>query len=511
MFTTKRMSILMLILCLTLIVGACSSNNGNNQPSGTANTGSTEATPAPGKTEELKPVNLTWYYIGPEQEDLKSVQEAVNKITQEKINATVTLKIGSWNYQDKMNPIVASGEPVDIIWASSWNFNYVQNVKKGAFMELTEEQLAQYMPKTRETIPAFAWDGVKVDGKIYGVPSYQIMAQNPGFIVRKSIAEKYGLDPAAIKTIRDMEPFMAKVKAGEKDMVTLALDPRNGLFKNLSRTWGLEEVGGVGAIDYKAGDYKVMNIYETAGFKESTEIVRDWYQKGYIHKDAPLDSIKEIQEKSQDAIVIHTTLKPGGNVKAFTTEDKVGEDSVYVPLVENYVPATAAQATLNAVSKTSANPERAMMFLELVNNDKELYNLISNGIKDKHYKQVDDKYIEIIPESGYSPNTSWVFGNTFNEYLKAGMLPTIHEETLKMNAESKPAALMGYVFNPEPVQSNVANVTSVLDTYLPILLTGAEDPAKVLPEFQQKLKQAGVDEVIAELQKQIDEWKSTKK
>jgi putative aldouronate transport system substrate-binding protein len=37
---------------------------------------------------------------------------------------------------------------------------------------------------------------------------------------------------------------------------------------------------------------------------------------------------------------------------------------------------------------------------------------------------------------------------------------------------------------------------------------GVVDPTVVLPEFQQALKAAGIEEIIAENQKQIDEWRA---
>ena len=42
------------------------------------------------------------------------------------------------------------------------------------------------------------------------------------------------------------------------------------------------------------------------------------------------------------------------------------------------------------------------------------------------------------------------------------------------------------------------------------LTSGAIDIDTKLPEFQQKLTAAGVDRMIVEIQKQVDEWKKNK-
>ena len=61
----------------------------------------------------------------------------------------------------------------------------------------------------------------------------------------------------------------------------------------------------------------------------------------------------------------------------------------------------------------------------------------------------------------------------------------------------------------ENVTLEVANCKSVVSEYLEMLDLGLYGPDK-LAEFNQKLKTAGVDTIINELQKQIDEWYATK-
>lgn len=74
------------------------------------------------------------------------------------------------DYNQKLNIVVASGQNVDIIWTSNWLFNYPGNVGKGAFMPL-DELIPKYAPDVTGTMPDYVWDGVKVDGEIYGIPS----------------------------------------------------------------------------------------------------------------------------------------------------------------------------------------------------------------------------------------------------------------------------------------------------------------------------------------------------
>ena len=61
-----------------------------------------------------------------------------------------------------------------------------------------------------------------------------------------------------------------------------------------------------------------------------------------------------------------------------------------------------------------------------------------------------------------------------------------------------------FVFDPEPVQNEVANVNTAWEKYNNDLLTGAIDPETTLPTIIDELNAAGLQTVIDEAQKQLD-------
>ena len=54
----------------------------------------------------------------------------------------------------------------------------------------------------------------------------------------------------------------------------------------------------------------------------------------------------------------------------------------------------------------------------------------------------------------------------------------------------------------------MAGFRNVLDEFGKSLYTGSVDPDEYLPKLQEKLEATGVQDVIDEMQKQIDEWKA---
>ena len=161
------------------------------------------------------------------------------------------------------------------------------------------------------------------------------------------------------------------------------------------------------------------------------------------------------------------------------------------------------------VSATSKHPVETLQYLELINTDPYAMNLLSYGIEGKHYNKTGDNTIELIPDSGFSHGSSWAVGNVFNTYVLPGQPEDVWEQTKALNDSAKTSPVLGFSFDPEPVKMQIANVSKVVKEYES--LVGGELPVdETNAAFVEKLQVAGVDEVIAEMQKQIDEFMASK-
>ena len=79
-------------------------------------------------------------------QDLDVVEEAMNEILVEKIEAKVKLHpIAAWSYDEKLNLIINSGDKFDICYTSSWTNNYKEKIGKEAYLDITE-LLPEYAP-----------------------------------------------------------------------------------------------------------------------------------------------------------------------------------------------------------------------------------------------------------------------------------------------------------------------------------------------------------------------------
>ena len=64
----------------------------------------------------------------------------------------------------------------------------------------------------------------------------------------------------------------------------------------------------------------------------------------------------------------------------------------------------------------------------------------------------------------------------------------------------------GFVFDTSAVTTQLANCQNVRQQYGWPLELGYVDPVEGLEEYKQKLQEAGIDDVIAEAQRQLDEY-----
>lgn len=114
---------------------------------------------------------LIWYQIGSAQKDSDAVLEKVNEYTQQKIGVKLKIvNVGWGDYNQKMKAVINSGDDWDLCFTSSWTNDYLQNVQKGAFLELDEYLEDEGKEMFGNIDPRF-WKAAKVGGKTYGIPN----------------------------------------------------------------------------------------------------------------------------------------------------------------------------------------------------------------------------------------------------------------------------------------------------------------------------------------------------
>lgn len=472
----KKVISILLTVCVLISITACS---------GKQKTGSEGGVPV-----------INWLVPGDNQPDLASVMGEVNKITEEKIGAKLELQfidVASFGERMKMN--MAAGSNFDLCFTGFVN-DYVAAVNNGGLMDITE--MVEARPELKKAIPDFAWSAATIQEKIWGVPNQQIMATKLSLVIDKEIADKYDFDWSKVTHIRDIEPFLEMVKEGEPGRYPFRTDYgttpwTNPVYENLSGEFVLRRDG---------SSNKIVPIHQTEEFNEALHTLRKWYVNGYIRKDVLSANDDSTDFKAGKYVVFVTTTKPGSKE---ILEAQLGRRLLTVDITEPYLTKSSALATMISVGANSKNAEKAVDFIELVNTDKELYNLICFGVKDKHYSLNEEGKVVYIENSGYAPKADWKFGNQFNALLTEGLADDVWIETDRLNREAAWSPLLEFQIDTDPIKTEISQFTAVRDEFS-AMTNGADDPDNYLDDFIKKCKSAGQDRIGEELQRQIDEF-----
>ncbi|MFN8443355.1 MAG: ABC transporter substrate-binding protein [Caldilineaceae bacterium] len=457
-------------------------------------------------------VNVTYTYPGAIPADLEKVQDALNKILNEKIKVNLTLEVIDWGaYNDKMQLRLAAGEECDIIFTAPWINSYTNNVANGALHEL-DDLLQTEAPGLWASMPSTTWNAARIKGKIYGVINQQIFPKPWGVHVRKDLLEKYNFSLDSVNRWEDMEPFLQAVKDGEGIIPVVSDAPGDSLWRTTYYGYdGLDD--GIGFVGIKADDksLKVVNLLETTEYREAANLTKKWVDAGYFSSNPPSSEEAQATFRAGGYAMGYHVEKPGNDVEM---KNAVGYDflikNLTVPLILDTAGATA---TMNGICATSKHPVESMRVLELLNTDAEVYNLLSRGIEGVHWVWVDkDKKIMGFPEgvtaetSTYNPNTDWMFGNQFNAYYRDAAQVGAWEATKKMNDTAFPSAALGFVVDREPIKTEIAQVTAILKEKAQPIENGFVSYDEAMPAIIDEINAAGAQKIIDEIQRQLTEW-----
>ncbi len=477
---------LIFILCASMVATflcGCGKNGGNEQN---------------GKT-------LKWYARINKQSTNDAVFKKASELTQEKLGVKLNI-IPLEDYNTKISVINASGESYDIAYSSSTVNNYYQNIANGNFLEL-DELLPKYAPKLYKSMDSEMWDGIRVNGKIYGVMNQQIFARGPAMFIPASNIAKLGINTEeyADYSLEDYEKYLRLIKE------------KTGGYTYLPHVWtgggyqmfGLELVLGSnlpGAIYYNEKKPTIINQYETKEYKEYIKLREKWVKEGLT---APMETsendINQFAGKADEIIPwlgFMPTYKPGVEQEQKQVYNvDISVTTKTQPLLTSY----GLVATMAVVNSETKNPEKSVEFLEYLNTDKEFYNLLVYGIEGVNYEKTGEDRIKLLDKVRYS-QPSWAIGNVFNSYFVGDQQNDIWEKTREINKNAQKSPILGFAADVEDIKLELTNCSAVQDEYLNMLDEGLADVDTTYKAFITKLKAAGVDKLIEKLNVQLEHW-----
>lgn len=514
----KMKKLIALLLCLVVALTACGgtgSSTAGSTPAADASSGSAPAAPS-GEVEEI--VFATWTINSPPSEEgLQAVEDAINEITVDKIGVKVDYQVYPVaEYFNKVSMELQSGGQIDAFCAVQ---NFQTILSSDMCYDITDLVDAN-CPDVKELIPEDWWDCVSLDGRIYALPAWLPSALYINLTWRSDIAEELEISLDDVNSVEDLTEVFAKVKASYPEMYPL-IGGNAGFGGWTGMTYAIPGVDSMGdsplmPAGVLMGDSDtVVNLFETEEYAEQMALVRDWYQKGYIMQDLVTYTGTNIDLLAAGNGFANITGQGGHpDYVATNASNQTGQPLEGKALGNAVINTNNVTNQPFCVASTSKHPEAALKFLNLTYCDADIANLIQWGIKDRDYVVNEDGTVQ--PPEGFDsasvpyPGGYMNYGNMCSglEYPAVGTSQESVEFGVDNNYNAKHSHSFGFVFDPSNVTAQYAAVNNVIMQYYCGLDCGSVDPETAIPEFNQALKDAGIDEIIAEKQAQYDAWKA---
>lgn len=520
----KQLSILLAVaMTAGMLAGCGSADNSSTADTTTAaeeeNAGNTEA--SEGLAEESGETDLSGqdpYTVRivadgfGSEEACAEIAAAVSEITQKKFNTTVEISRYDFaTYVDQVQTELASGEKIDLLGGVS-DLSVPSAASQGQVLAL-DDLLASDGQGILSDISKEDLASTSIDGKVYAVRNNKELGLGLGYVCNTEMLESLGVDYSNVKTEADLEPILKAAKEKYPDVYPIASDSGNMNEYMIPIDW-LGRDFGVLMNAFDDNDTEVVNLYTSDEYYELCKRRHEWQKEGLIMPDASINTESSASLLgSGKAFCASTETKPGIEAQ---WERNTGIDVTVINIVDYYT-MTSCLNNYWYIPYTSEQPERAMQVLNEMYTNPDVANLLIYGIEGKYYEFTDKENGVIqYPEGASSDSlgwtiTAWHFPNELIAYKWVTDGKDIWDETIQFNKDCHPSQAKGFVWDSTDVTNEIVACTTVMNKYRAGLNSGDVDPDTVWDQMKAEYEEAGIDKILTEKQKQLDEWLAANK
>lgn len=430
--STKRLVALLLSLVLAMSVWGCDSKESNDAEKGNGNNSAeTENTEDGEFAQKEVPV---FVFRGISDRESKSDNDLVKQKIEELSGIEfdyVVIPYQDWD--QKFNAMVASGEEVttyDMI-ANSKQISSI--IERNAILPL-DDMIEEYLPNYLKVVPEEAWQVVKSNGQIWGLPGKELFVRGGLPVVREDWLEELGMENPT--TMEELETLFEKIKMtdlngnGTNDeipLVSLGMDATLFLRNYYLGFSGEEYVD-------ENGEVKPWYVHE--GVYTMLKKLNEWYEKGYLYSEFETLAYEEAMDlATAERIGVYACWynDPIYGSASLVEEDPSNPVSWTALNVLTDVPegGRAAwysnpeyriQLSLSSTSSPDA-AEAALRLVDWIYESVDNYMLVTYGIEGVHWEYVDEEKTQFRYLEGAGDKYASFF--QFSEWYDSSIFPSL--------------------------------------------------------------------------------------
>ena len=407
---------------------------------------------------------------------------------------------------DKTNPID--------LYAWRWYSTVTELVDNDQCISL--EKYREIYPELWELFPEAVYDTCKVNGEQYSIPGADSFGNFQVYAMRKDLADEVGLgDRHGTRiTLDDLEPYLEKAEELHPELCWLG-------DMWVKPVQGIDDLGDNHALGVLMNrgynNTTVVNYYASEEFHAYCNRCKKYADMGFV-RDDPLNN------SLTGAAMINDGICGGFMFEGYSCDYA---NSLMKAQCPNY-PMVVFQLTeagcdnscvFNGwqISSICEHPDEAMKLLYLAYTDVTVGRLLAMGIEGVTYK-VDENgcawYADGVTAEncGWNMSAPWFYPNeclclpfeTDYATYYTGMVEFWHDPEVRYSEAT------GFVFDNKAVFSEVKACSATVDEYRAALMAGQVDVDEYLGRFNEELRENGIDSIVAEMQKQLDAFTTSK-
>lgn len=468
--------------------------------------------------EDIVEINVVLTDIPGVADNAKEIEKRLNEITEASIGVRANF---TWlpfgEYGKSLGLLLAGGEHIDIASQVPRDPATLPALYARGQLREISEVLEEYAPEMLETIGDKWLDAYRIDGGLYGVPTYRNYGSSVYVIMRKDILDELGLTEKAqnMTTWAEVEEIYQAVSdntnlapvGGQKTLLTpggiLAGD-------NFEDAIAFDTLSDNIYVVYTDNDGNVSLLAENEQQKEMLDRYRRWWDAGYIYKDSPV-TVDHV-DMTTKAGVLFSTIQVSEIGVEVAKENTTGYPMVATKVMKNVLGSTFVAKFGTVMPITGDEPEAAAKWLNELYTNVEMMNLLDWGEEGIDYQIVNGEATFMPGEDVNTVrfhNKDYVTGNFFLALPWEGQGADFRQVALDDLNTYEASPYLGFTPDLSELDNAIAALNSVYEEYYPSIFTGSFDDERY-EKYISSMKTAGSDDYIKAFQEQIDAWKATR-
>ncbi|MBE5947526.1 MAG: DUF3502 domain-containing protein [Lachnospiraceae bacterium] len=461
--------------------------------------------------------------------------ESINALNEMLVNEygcdfTVELHIYSekahskYYYYDVISDLLQSGQQIDVLSSGSSRC-YTEFVKDGVFEPLSPYLESEAGEKLWNIYPEELWIKTTRNNEIYGIAQTGMVGERIVLDCEKSVAEKYNITLPERCSFYDLETILKDIEAVNgadafKDVIPIIAN--NFLAPIYMDGYYIEYA--LGNIGYRPEGGRPRYLLNAIYFKKDNN--GNWLAVNPAKEEAIISLMKQIKKYVDKGWYV------SGNGSILTKSNHVfslSEQYNYEQIVDKkvafidgsnseiwdiiignttYLPYSALENYVTGIASCSQYKDEAFKLLLLLNTEEKLSNLLMFGIEGKDWEYKDNKLFDL--ETG---NEIMAYNDMYAAFSNINLIPSTYldpEDKVagirELSSKHEASPLITHNIDVSAYTEKMKTINAIYCAYMGKLLVGEyEDIDGVMAQMNSMLEEAGINEIIDDINRQMQQ------